>query len=501
MTKTWVLVAAILGSAMTFIDGSAVNVALPVIQRELGANAAQMQWVVEGYSLFLAALILLGGSLGDLYGRKRLFVIGIVVFALSSVGCVLAPNVDVLIAARCVQGVGGAFAMPESLALISAFFTGAERGRAIGTWSGFASITGAAGPVIGGWLAQHASWRWVFLINIPIAICVVAIASRGFPESRDEDMPQQLDLPGAALATLGLGAFTFGLIQSQGGRPGALGLAAIVAGVVLMYAFIVVERRSRAPMVPLDLFRSRVFSATNLYTLFLYAALGGSLYFLPYMLVDIQRYTPTAAGAALLPFIVLMFLLSRWSGGLTARIGARIPLVAGALVAALGFVAFAIPGLGGSYWTTYFPAALLLGIGGTLFVAPLTTTVFDAVDTEKSGVASGVNNAVARTAGLLAIAALGIVLAGVFTAGFDKRIAGHHVSARTAQIAHDDRARLYAGTVPADVPAADRGAVGEAVREGYLAGFRAVMLASAGVCVVAAAVALALIPGRTRRPS
>ena len=502
MTKTWVLVAAILGSAMTFIDGSAVNVALPVIQRELAANAAQMQWVVEGYSLFLAALILLGGSLGDLYGRKRLFVIGIAVFALSSAGCVLAPNVDVLIAARCVQGVGGAFAMPESLALISAFFTGAERGRAIGTWSGFASITGAAGPVIGGWLAQHASWRWVFLINIPLAVCVVAIAWRGFPESRDEKMPQQLDLPGAALATLGLGAFTFGLIRSQGGGPGVLGIAAIAAGAVLLYAFVAVERRSRAPMVPLDLFRSRVFAATNLYTLFLYAALGGSLYFLPYMLVDIQRYTPTAAGAALLPFILLMFLLSRWSGGLTARIGARIPLVAGALVAALGFVAFALPGLGGSYWTTYFPAALLLGAGGTLFVAPLTTAVFDAVDTEKSGVASGVNNAVARTAGLLAIAALGIVLAGVFTAGFDKRIAGHHVSARTAQIAHDDRARLYAGTVPADVPAADRAAVGEAVREGYLAGFRAVMLASASVCVVAAAVALAFIPGRTRpRPS
>ena len=499
MTKTWVLVAAILGSAMTFIDGSAVNVALPVIQRELGANAAQMQWVVEGYSLFLAALILLGGSLGDLYGRKRLFLTGIAIFALASIGCVLAPNVDVLIAARCVQGTGGALAMPESLALISAFFAGAERGRAIGTWSGFASITGAAGPVIGGWLAQHASWRWVFLINIPIALCVVAIAWRGFPESRDEDMPQQLDLPGAALATVGLGAFTFGLIRAQGGQPGALGIAALVAGVALLCAFVVAERRSPAPMVPLDLFASRLFSATNLYTLFLYAALGGSLYFLPYMLVDIQRYTPTAAGAALLPFIVLMFLLSRWSGGLTAHVGARIPLVAGALVAAAGFGAFALPGLGGSYWTTYFPAALLLGIGGTLFVAPLTTTVFDAVDAEKSGVASGVNNAVARTAGLLAIAALGIVLAAVFNSGFDKRIAGHHLSARTARIAHDDRPRLYAGTVPADVPAADRDAVQQAVREGYLAGFRAVMTASAGICVAAAAVAFVLVPGRTSR--
>ncbi len=496
--KTWVLVAAILGSAMTFIDGSAVNVALPVIQRELGADAAQMQWVIEGYSLFLSALILLGGSLGDLYGRKRLFLSGIVIFALSSLACVFAPNVSVLIAARCIQGIGAACAMPESLALISATFTGDERGRAIGTWSGFASITGALGPVIGGWLAQHASWRWVFLINIPIAIAVIVISWRGYAESRDEEMPRRLDVPGAALATLGLGAFTFGLIRAQGGRPGVLGIAAVVVGIALLVAFVAVERRSSAPMMPLNLFRSRTFAAANLYTLFLYAAIGGSLYFLPYLLVDVQGYTPTAAGASLLPFVLTMFFASRWSGGLTHRIGARIPLVAGALVAALGFVAFALPGLGGSYWTTYFPAAMLLGIGGALFVAPLTTTVFDAVPDEKSGVASGVNNAVARTAGLLAVAALGIVLAGVFNGGFDRRIARHHVSPQTAQIAHDDRARLYAGTVPPDVPPRDRADVAAAVREGYLAGFRAVMAASAGVCVLAALIALLAIPGQTR---
>jgi EmrB/QacA subfamily drug resistance transporter len=496
--QTWVLVAAILGSAMSFIDGSAVNVALPVIQRELGADAAQMQWVVEGYALFLSALILLGGSLGDLYGRKRLFVLGIAVFAASSLVCVLAPNVAVLIAGRCLQGIGAACAVPESLALISATFTGEERGRAIGTWSGFASITGAVGPVIGGWLAQHGSWRWVFLINIPIAVAVIAISWRGYPESRDEAMPQRLDVPGAALATLGLGAFTFGLIRAQGGHPGAFGIAAIVAGIALLGAFIAVERRSTAPMMPLDLFRSRTFAAANLYTLFLYAALGGSLYFLPYLLVDVQRYTPTAAGASMLPFVLTMFVAARWSGGLTHRIGARIPLVAGALVAALGFAAYALPGLGGSYWTTYFPAALLLGIGGALFVAPLTTTVFDAVDDEKSGVASGVNNAVARTAGLIAVAALGIVLASVFNAGFDHRIARHHLSAQTARIAHDDRARLLAGTVPADVPAGDREQVDAAVREGYLAGFRAVMLASVLVCVAAALIALVAIPGRSR---
>ncbi len=500
VAKTWVLVAAILGSAMTFIDGTAVNVALPVIQRDLAANAAQMQWVVEGYSLFLSALILLGGSLGDLYGRKKMFALGIVIFGLASLGCALAPSVHLLIAARCLQGVGGALAMPESLALISAFFTGAERGRAIGTWSGFASITGAVGPLIGGWLTQHASWRWVFLINLPIAVAVLAISYRGYPESRDEEMPQRLDVLGGALATLGLGAFTYGLIASQGGPPGPLAIGAVIAGVVLLALFVVEERRSKAPMMPLELFRSRVFSAANLYTLFLYAALGGSLYFLPYVLIDVQRYTPTAAGAAMLPFVLLMFALSRWSGGLVAHVGARIPMTAGALFAALGFAAFALPGIGGSYWTTYFPAAVLLGIGGTLFVAPLTTTVFDAVDTEKSGVASGVNNAVARTAGLIAIAALGIVLAAVFNAGFDRRIARHHLSPQTVRVAHDERARLYAGTVPPDVPARDREQVETAVREGYLAGFRAVMLASAGVCVVASLIALAAIPGRRIAP-
>ncbi|HEV2741447.1 MAG TPA: MFS transporter [Candidatus Elarobacter sp.] len=499
--KTWVLIATILGSAMTFIDGTAVNVALPVIQRDLGADAAQMQWVVEGYALFLAALILLGGSLGDLYGRKKMFVAGIVLFAAASAGCMLAPNVEVLIFARCVQGIGAACAMPESLAIISATFEGAERGRAIGTWSGFASLVSAAGPVIGGYLAQHASWRWVFLINIPIAVAVVAIAWRGVPESRDEDMPQHLDVPGAVLATLGLGAFTYGLIRSQGGVPDALAVGAIVAGVALLAIFVVVERHSRAPMLPLDLFASRTFAAANLYTLFLYAALGGALYFVPYLLIDVQRYTPTAAGGALLPFVILMFTLSRWSGGLTAHIGARIPLVAGALLAGAGFVAFALPGIGGSYWTTYFPAALLLGAGGAFFVAPLTTTVFDAVDTEKSGVASGVNNAVARTAGLLAVAALGIVLAGVFDATFSSRMVRHQLSPKTMAIVTNDRAKLYTGSVPDDVPAADRESVAAGVRESYLAGVRAVMLASAGVCVLAALVAAAGISGKPRAPA
>ena len=500
VAKTWVLVAAILGSAMSFIDGSAVNVALPVIQRELGADAAQMQWVIEGYALFLSALILLGGSLGDLYGRKRLFLIGIVIFTAASAACAFAPNVVMLIGARCLQGVGAALAVPESLALISAtYVSGAARGRAIGTWSGFASITGAVGPVLGGFLAQHASWRWVFLINIPLALVVIAISVRGVPESRDEDMPRELDLAGAALATLGLGAFTYGLIRAQGGVPDAYAMLAVVGGIALLFGFVLSERRAKTPMMPLGLFASRVFRVANLYTLFLYAALGGALYFVPYLLVDVQGYSPTAAGGALLPFVLLMFLLSRWSGGLVAHIGARIPLVVGAVLAGLGFIAFALPGIGGSYWTTYFPAALLLGLGGACFVAPLTTIVFDAVPNEQSGVASGVNNAVARLAGLIAVAAFGIILAGIFNVGFDARMAGHHLSPQTIRLVDGDRAKLYAGSVPAGIPQADRPQLALAIHEEYLAGVRGVMTASALVCWIAAVIALFALDGRPRK--
>ncbi|BDE06800.1 MFS transporter [Vulcanimicrobium alpinum] len=498
VAKTWVLIAAIVGSAMSFIDGTAVNVALPILQKDFGADGGAVQWVVEGYSLFLSSLILLGGSLGDLYGRKRCFLIGVGIFAFASLGCAFAPSIDVLIVARCLQGVGGALMMPESLALISATFTGAERGRAIGTWSAFASITGAAGPIIGGYLAQHASWRWVFLLNLPLAVVVFAVSWRGYAESRDEEMVRRLDVAGAVLATIALGLLTFGLIHSEGAAPDALAWSALVASVVLGAAFVVVERRSPAPMLPLRLFRSKTFSGANVYTLLLYAAIGGSLYFLPFVLIDVHGYAPSAAGAALLPFILLQFFLARWSGGLIARFGARLPLLAGALIAALGFAAFALPGLDGSYWTTFFPAAVLLGIGGVFFVAPLTTTVFDAVDTAESGVASGVNNAVARTAGLLAIALFGFILAGVFVNGMGARVAREHLSPATQRVVHDQIGKLYGGSVPRDVPARDRDAVARAVREGYLAGFRAVMGASVIVCVLAAGVALVSIPGRLR---
>jgi EmrB/QacA subfamily drug resistance transporter len=406
----WVLVAAILGSAMSFIDSTAVTVSLPVLQRELHATTAQTQWVIEGYSLFLSALILLGGALGDIYGRRTIFGAGVALFALASLGCALAGTPEMLIAARCVQGIGGALLTPGSLAMISAAFEPSQRGRAIGLWSGFSALTSAAGPVIGGWLTQHYSWRYVFVINIPIAIAVLAIVFTRVRESRDESAVRRIDVRGAALATLGLALLVYGLIEMNSGRISLDAVLIVICGLAALGLFVFTERRESDPMVRCDLFASRDFSAANIYTFFLYGALGGSLYFVPFVLIDIHHYTPTAAGGALLPFVIIMVAASRWSGGLVAKIGSRTPLLLGGIVAGFGFLAYALPGSDGSYWTTFFPAAAILGCGGALFVAPLTTTVMNSVPVEHAGVASGVNNAVARTAGLIGIAVLGIVV-------------------------------------------------------------------------------------------
>ncbi|MGP6157849.1 MAG: MFS transporter [Vulcanimicrobiaceae bacterium] len=492
-----VLLAAIVGSGMAFIDGTAVNVALPVLERDLSATSAQVQWVVEGYSLFLSALLLAGGSLGDRLGRRLVFATGVALFALASLACGFATGIAPLVAARCVQGIGAALATPGSLALISANFGEAERGRAIGTWSGFSSITAALGPLLGGFFAQHVSWRAVFFINVPLAAVALAALLR-VPESRDPEAGR-IDVPGAALATAALGALVYGLIRLQSSAADAAGACAVGAGLVLLGVFIAVERRAKAPMVPLELFADRTFSVTNAYTLLLYAALGGGLFFIPFDLIFVQRYSPAAAGAAMLPFIVIMFLLSRFSGGLVVRIGARLPLVAGGLVAGIGFASYALCGVGRPYWVSFFPAAVLLGLGGAGFVAPLTTAVMGSVDAARAGTASGINNAVSRTAGLLAIALLGIVLAMSFDRQLPQALQAAHASPAAVASAQREHAKMQSAEVPADVRGpADRQALRSAIDTAYSAGFDVVMLVSAALCWAAALLAFVALPGDSR---
>ncbi len=498
----WVLVATILGSSMAFIDGTVVNVALPVLQTELRATASDVQWVVEAYSLFLSALILVGGSLGDHYGRRRIYALGIILFTLASILCGLAPTVNFLIVARAFQGIGGALLVPGSLAIISASFDSEHRGRAIGTWSGFTAITSAVGPVLGGFLVQYASWRWVFFINAPLAVIVLLILFWRVPESRNEALDEhaKLDWLGAFLATLGLGGIVFGLIESNDlGFSNVLVLLSLAIGVIALLVFIFVEARSKSPMLPLTLFRSRTFSGANVLTFLLYAALGASLFFLPFTLIRVQGYTPTEAGAANLPLILLMFFLSRWSGGLVSRYGAKLPLIIGPLIAALGFALFAIPGIGGSYWTTYFPAVVVLGIGMSVSVAPLTTAVMGAVDPHYVGTASGVNNAVSRTAGLIAIAVFGIIVLAVFSSALASHLSTVPLQIGVHQSIIQQQNKLVGIEIPAGLNDATHAAVQHVIAESFITSFRVIMLVSAGLAVCSSLSSLLLIEGKKPR--
>src|SRR5467141_672468 len=473
----WVLAATILGSSMAFIDGTVVNVALPALQSALNATVTDVQWVIEAYSLLLSALLLVGGSLGDRYGRRHVFVIGVIIFGAASAWCGFARNIHELIFARAVQGFGAALLVPGSLAIISSSFREEDRGRAIGTWSGFSAITAAIGPVLGGWLIEHVSWRAVFFINLPLAIIVVVICYWSVPESSSNEKGR-LDWLGAIVIALGLGALVWGLIESSrlGFTHPAI-VAALVAGLVLIVTFVFLERQSRHPMVPLELFRSRTFTGANLLTLLLYSALGGTLFFVPLNLIQVQHYSPTAAGAALLPFILVMFLLSRWAGGLVQKYGARTPLVVGPLIAAAGFALFAWAEIGGSYWTTFFPAVAVLGVGMAISVAPLTTTVMNSVAQTRAGIASGINNAVSRVAGLLAIAVLGIVMLWEFNHALETNLSGLPSSIR--QSLDQQRAKLAGADLPQNIPSAVRAELREAIDYSFVAGFRAVMFAGA----------------------
>jgi EmrB/QacA subfamily drug resistance transporter len=485
---------------MAFIDGTVVNVALPALQKNLNATATDIQWVVESYALFLAALLLVGGSLGDRYGRRLIYAAGIAVFTLASLWCGLSPDVKHLIAARAAQGIGAALLIPGSLAIISASYNKEKRGAAIGTWSGFTAVTAAIGPVFGGWLIEHLSWRWAFFINIPLSIVAILILFWHVPESRDENAPRHLDWPGAILATTSLGSLVYGLIESSsfGFHHPAVYLS-LAGGFILLFVFGFVEARSRNPMLPLSIFRSKNFTGANLLTLFLYAALGGALFFFPLNLIQVQGYSATSAGASFLPFVAIMFSLSRWSGSLVARFGAKLPLTIGPLIAGIGFLLFAVPSVTNSFWNSFFPAVVVLGLGMTITVAPLTTTVMSSLEDNRSGIASGVNNAVSRTAALLAIAVFGVLMLHTFNKTLDQHLSELAIPQEAQNTLVEQKVKLAAISIPDNLSAPQKAKIRSVIERSFISGFRTVMIVAACLAFASAIMAFALIQGKQER--
>ncbi len=500
-TQTWTLAATILGSSMSFIDGSAVNVALPAMQHSLDMSIDGAQWVVAGYLLTLGAFVLVGGAAGDRYGRRLVFLIGAAAFAVASIACGIAPNTAFLIGARVAQGIAGALLVPGSLAIITSVFPEAERGRAIGTWAGASGLTTALGPVLGGWLVDVSTWRSIFYINVPLALLVIAIGILRVPESRGAPaIDARLDWVGGGLAVVALGAVSFGLtaaVRRGWGDPAVYG--AIVVGLAVLAAFVAFEARVRSPMVPLHLFRSRVFSGMNLLTLLLYGALAGTFFFLPFDLIHIHGYSAAEAGASFLPFVLIFGILSRWSGALVARFGARMMLTVGPAIIAIGIMMLAIPGVGGSYWATFFPGLLVFGAGMAIAVAPLTATVIGAVDHRLSGTASGINNAVSRVAGLLVVAVMGSVAAGAFAAGLDDRLAALHTPAPVRAAVEAEAPKLADARVPDMVALDARPQIDTALKDSFVRAFRVVILANGALALLAALCGLAA-PARRPRP-
>jgi EmrB/QacA subfamily drug resistance transporter len=493
MTGRRVLATTILGSSLAFIDGTVVNVALPAIQSDLDTTVTGAQWVINAYMLMLSALILVGGAAGDRFGRRRMFAIGVTVFTAASVACGMAPSTGVLIASRAVQGIGGALLVPSSLAIISATFPEEKRGRAIGTWAGFSALTTAVGPVLGGWLVDVWSWRLIFYVNVPVAAVALAL-SRGIPETRD-DSQGQVDWAGALLALLGLGAIVEGLTAAARvgwGQPAVFG--SLIGGGIVLALFLRHESRAAAPMVPLDLFRVRAFAGANAMTFFLYFALSGAMFFLPFNLIRVQHYSATLAGAAFLPFSFMMGGLSRWSGGLADRYGARLPLTLGPLIAGTGLALLAVPGIGASYWTTFLPAMLALGLGMAVSVAPLTSTVMGAVPERHAGAASGINNAVARLAGLMAVAMLGTLAVEVFASSLSEQLAVPQVPQSLREAMLREAPRLAEARVPTQAGEL-RPALETVLARSFVASYRVVMLVAAGLAVLSAVCAWATAQG------
>jgi EmrB/QacA subfamily drug resistance transporter len=471
--KRLILIACILGSAIAFLDGTVVNVALPAIQRDLGASLAGQQWVVEGYMLSLSSLLLVGGSLDDLFERRSVFAIGVAGFGVMSLACALAPSIGVLIAARVLQGVFGALLVPSTLAIIIATFPQSERGAAIGSWTAWAGISTVVGPLLGGALIDSASWRWVFLINVPVVVVVLVLTAKAIPRTASQQPGAKIDFLGAFLCAVGLGGLIFALIEQSAlgfGDPAVVGSAAV--GAVALVAFVFHERRAPNPMLPLYLFRSRNFAIGNLATLTMYAGLGGALFFVALYLQQVAGYSALKAGAAFLPLTAMTFTLARRFGVLADKYGPRWFMGFGPVVGAVGLGLLMRLDAQADYVTQLLPALLLFGLGLAATVAPLTATVLAAVDEKHAGVASGVNNAIARVAGLLAIAVLGAFVASQFSSVVDQRLAGRRLSATAQAAVKEAKDRSLTTQPAARVPRAERPEVRKALEDGSTSAFR-----------------------------
>jgi len=496
-SRPWVLAAMVLGSSMPFIDSTVVNVALPALQSSLHATVVDVQWVVESYGLFLSALILVGGALGDSLGRRKMFLLGVLGFAVASAGCGSSSSIKSLLVWRSVQGIAAAFLVPGSLAIISSSFDEKSRGKAIGTWAGFTTITTALGPVLGGWLIEHASWHWIFFLNIPLAAFVLIISFWHVPESRSPD-PASIDWLGASFTILGLAALVYGFLESSilgWTHPRVIGT--LIVGVGSLTLLIFVEKRVETPMVPPKLFQSASFSGANLITLFLYAALGIFFFVFPLNLIQIQKYSATATGAAALPMILLMFLLSRWSGGLISRYGPKVPLIVGPLIAAMAFFLFAVPNVRAPYWTAFFPAFVVLGLGMAISVAPLTTVVMNSVDQERAGTASGINNAVARVAGVLAVAVLGAVMAAAFAHSLRRSLHRLNLNVGIVHQLESNVAKLGSLDAPPGADPETAAGIRSAISDAFIFGFRLIVLVCAVLAIASAGVAWRKIPAES----
>jgi len=482
---------------MAFLDSTVMNVALPAVQVDLEVSARDVQWVFGAFALVLAAFLLVGGSFGDRYGRRRVFVLGAAIFAAASAWCALAPGPGQLIVARAVQGAGGALLVPASLAIVGASFDEAQRAKAIGAWGALSATAMAVGPVLGGWLVEDVSWRAAFLITPAMAVVAIAVALRHVPESRDPEA-HRLDLIGAVLATAGLGGLVYGLIESSASGFGdPMVLSALALGVVALSAFVFAERRKRDPMVPPSLFHSRDFNGANLVTLLFYMALTGSLYFVPFLMMQVHGYSAFVTGTVFLPFVATALLLSRLSGHILARFATKVPLVVASLAAAVGFVLFALPGAEqDSYWTSFFPAMVVQGFGMALIITPLTTVALGSVEGEHSGLASGVNNAAARVAAPLAVAVLGVFVYGAFSANLDARLEEMDLPSEVRSEMEAAKADLGAAKVPEGMDAKTAAHIESAIEESFVAGFRTVMLVCSGLALASGLAAALLVDDR-----